>query len=53
MHPQLYSTMRAKCRLSSCYPLDDFARRIWQLCFAGIIVRPLSAPRRNLAPQPG
>jgi hypothetical protein len=42
--------MRAKCRLSSCYLLDDFACRIWQLRVAGIIVRSLSRADLNLTP---
>jgi hypothetical protein len=41
--------MRAKCGLSSCYLLDDFACRIWQLRFAGIIVRSLSASSSQLS----
>jgi hypothetical protein len=42
--------MHAKCRLSSCYLLDDVACRIWQLRVAGIIVRSLSRADLNLTP---
>jgi hypothetical protein len=35
--------MRAKCGLSRCYLLDDFACPNRPLRFAGIIVRSLSA----------
>jgi hypothetical protein len=48
MHPQLYSTMRAKYGLSSCYLLDDVARRIRLFRLAGIIVRSLSRSQWQL-----
>jgi hypothetical protein len=48
MHLQIYSTMRAKRGLSSCYLLDNFACRIRQARVAGIIVRPLSRGRLQL-----
>jgi hypothetical protein len=48
MHPQLYSTMRAKYGLSSCYLLDDVACRIRLFRLAGIIVRSLSRSQWQL-----
>jgi hypothetical protein len=40
--------MRAECGLSSCYLLDDVARRIRLFRLAGIIVRSLSQSRSQL-----
>jgi hypothetical protein len=40
--------MRAKCGLSSCYLLDDFACRIRLFRVAGIIVRSLSRSQSQL-----